>query len=392
MKSLDRKLADIQNNRDSRAFIIADAKDPDMAYGVRALNPQREAANTASHQLPVFGETIRKIVRQGIVDIMLMSASVSERLTIEERLFERSAVTPAARANDTTDIWAIRHGRYVQEPSRPFRSASIDAIQCGQVDCPPGPFPGANLGLYSITFVNEPVADRKTLEAFREFREEAERKGFRYFLEVFNPNVPAGVPDEKLGEFVNDQIVRSLAGVTESGRPLFLKIAWNGPRAMEELAGYDPRMIVGVLGGSAGTSHDAFCLLHDARQHGARVALFGRKINRAEHQLAFIEMLRLIADGTLRPPEAVTAYHDVLRKLKIRPRLALEQDLELTDPVLLRDRSATGAATARTSTGAAAKRDSPTWPVDAEGRPVFSRMNAEQRRTYDRHRLRRIYG
>ena len=34
-------------------------------------------------------------------------------------------------------------------------------------------------------------------------------------------------------------------------------------------------------------------------------ALFGRKINQAESQLAFIEFLRLIADGHLEPEEAV---------------------------------------------------------------------------------------
>jgi hypothetical protein len=36
MKSLDAKLAEIKRERSSRAFIIADAKDADMAFGVRA--------------------------------------------------------------------------------------------------------------------------------------------------------------------------------------------------------------------------------------------------------------------------------------------------------------------------------------------------------------------
>ena len=53
------------------------------------------------------------------------------------------------------------------------------------------------------------------------FREEAERKKFRYFLEVFDPNVLNGIPKEKLGEFINDMILRSMAGITESNRPLF---------------------------------------------------------------------------------------------------------------------------------------------------------------------------
>jgi hypothetical protein len=86
-----------------------------------------------------------------------------------------------------------------------------------------------------------------------------------------------------MGEFINDKILRSLAGVTEAGRPVFLKIVYHGPRAMEELAQYDPNLVVGILGGSAGTTYDAFKLIHDAQKYGARVALFGRKINNAEH-------------------------------------------------------------------------------------------------------------
>jgi hypothetical protein len=271
-----------------------------------------------------------------LVDIMLMSAYVNEQLAIKEGLFRDSPVTPAARANDTTDVWAIRHGCYTREPAQPFRTATIDHIQCGQIECDrtTEDFPGANLGLYSVTFVNDLEQDRETLRWFKEFREEAERKRFRYFLEVFDPNVATGVPPEKLGEFINDQILRSLAGVTEAGRPLFLKIVYHGPRAMEELAQYDPNMVVGVLGGSAGTTYDAFKLIHDAQKYGARVALYGRKINNAEHQLAFIEMLRLITDGRITPEEAVRAYHGVLQAKGITPKRPLEQDLQLTDQAM----------------------------------------------------------
>src|SRR5207249_8200557 len=141
----------------------------------------------------------------------------------------------------------------------------------------------------------------------------------------------SGIPPENLGELINDNILRSLAGVPESGRPLFLKIVYHGPRAMEELAQYDPNLVVGILGGSAGTTYDAFKLIHDAQKYGARVALFGRKINHAEHQLAFIEMLRLVTDGKISPEEAVRAYHAVLEAKKIKPRLPLEKDLEATD-------------------------------------------------------------
>src|SRR5438093_7908972 len=354
MPSLDTKLAAIKSNPSSQAFILADAKDADMALGVRAPGPRSYLSSRGERparfspeiwtreefgyrNLPEFLDIIREVVQQGVVDIMLMSAYVNEQLTMKEGLFRNSHVTPAARANDATDVWAVRHGCYTGEPAQPFRTATIDQIQCGKIECPEGlrgstnEFPGANLGLYSVTFVNDLDQDRETLLAFKEFREEAERKNFRYFLEVFDPNVSSGIPPEKLGEFINDNILRSLAGVPESGRPVFLKILYHGPRAMEELAQYDPNLVVGVLGGSAGTTYDAFKLIHDAQKYGARVALFGRKINNAEHQLAFIEMLRLITDGKVNPEEAVRAYHGVLQGKGIPPHRSLDEDLKLTD-------------------------------------------------------------
>src|SRR5882672_816762 len=416
MKSLDAKLAEIKSTPSSRAFIIADAKDADMAFGVRAPGPrsylslrgERPArfspevwtrAEYGYRNLPEFLDIIREVVHQGAVDIMLMSAYVSEQLTIKEGLFRDSRVSPAARANDTTDVWAVRHGCYTGEPAQPFRSASIDQIQCGKIECDrtTNAFPGANLGLYSVTFVNDLEQDRDTLLAFKAFREEAERKNFRYFLEVFDPNVNIGVPPEKLGEFINDNIIRNLAGVPEPGRPAFLKIVYHGPRAMEELAQYDPNLVVGILGGSAGTTYDAFKLIHDAQKYGARVALFGRKINNAEHQIAFIEMLRLITDGKISPEEAVRAYHGVLQAAKIKPKLPLDKDLELTDqamrydqggaqqsPVVIRNHpAAQPAASASAPDG---------WPVSSMGAPDFEKMDAHQRRAYDRRRLTRKFG
>ena len=147
------------------------------------------------------------------------------------------------------------------------------------------------MGLYSITFSNDLERDHATLESFRAFRLECEKKQFRYFLEVFNPNLADAVPAGEVGAFLNDHIIRALAGVTSKGRPLFLKIPYNGPAALEELAGYDSHLIIGVLGGSAGTAMDAFHLLAEAKKYGARVALFGRKINLAESPLAMVELL-----------------------------------------------------------------------------------------------------
>ncbi len=427
MKSLDSKLAEVKANPSSRAFIIADAKDADMAFGVRATGPrgylsargERPArfspeiwsrAEYGYRNLPEFLDIIREVVHQGLVDIMLMSAYVNEQLTIKEGLFKNSHVTPAARANDTTDIWAVRHGCYTAEPAQPFRTASIDHIQCGKIECDRSndAFPGANLGLYSVTFVNELEQDRATLLAFKAFREEAELKKFRYFLEVFDPNVASGVPAENLGEFINDTIIRSLAGVPESGRPVFLKIVYHGPRAMEELAQYDPNLVVGILGGSAGTTYDAFKLIHDAQKYGARVALFGRKINNAEHQLAFVEMLRLITDGKISPEEAVRAYHAILEAKKIRPKLPLDKDLELTDQAMSYDSTSGRRPSVSTVHGVGAQRlaTPPTsgnataataavpgaWPKRSDGAPDFGKMTSAERSAYDLWRLTRKFG
>ena len=209
---------------------------------------------------------------------------------------------------------------------------SIDHAQCGHLDCAPEERSlGANLGLYSVTFNNDFLHDLATLERFHEFREEAERKGFRYFLEVFDPNVPNAIAPDVLPRFINDMITRMLAGVAPAGTPRFLKIVYHGPKAMEELVRYDPRLVVGILGGSAGTTRDAFQLLYDAQKYGAKVALFGRKINNAENQLAFVQFLRLIVDGVIGPVDAVKAYHAVLGRLGVAPRRSLDDDLKLTD-------------------------------------------------------------
>ena len=381
-----------------------------MAYGVRAPGPRSYLAAAGARpaqfspeiwtrdeygyrNLPEFLDIIREVTRQGLVDIMLMSAYVSEQLTIKEGLFRGSSVTPAARANDTTEVWAVRHGCYTAEPSQPFRGAHIDHIQCGLADCDRagGDLPGANLGLYSLTFLNDLKADRAALLQYKAFREEAERKGFRHFLEVFDPNVDSGVPAEKLGEFINDNIVRTLAPVPAAGRPIFLKIVYHGPRAMEEIVQYDPNMVVGILGGAAGTTHDAFKLLHDAQKYGARLALYGRKINQAEHQLAFIEFLRRITEGQLGPAEAVRAYHGVLQAQGIKPRRPLEEDLKLTDVAMSYDaRGVKPRHTVEIRNNPLASRAA--WPQLGNGRPDFAHMTPAQRNAYDKARLDGMFG
>lgn len=410
-KSLDVKLARIHADpHGCKDFILADAKDADMALSIGApgRSPESYPGEVRYRSLAEFRDIIEQIVEQRLVDIMLMSASTSEVLTLHKRIFDDSPVTPAARANDTTDIHVIRGSKYPTDPSLPFRTATLDHIQCGHLDCTPEERQrGVNLGLYSITFNNDTVLDRQALEEYKAFRLEAERKGFRHFLEVFDPNNPSAVDPDKLPGFINDAIVRTLGGVTEKGRPLFLKMVYHGPKAMEELVHYDPHLVVGILGGSAGTTYDAFKLLAEAKKYGARVALFGRKINNAENQLAFIHFLRLIADGEIGPEEAVRAYHGVLQGLGIKPHRSLEEDMTLQTAVMSYGGSTKTIsvptptpATPAEKTACACTPGKPACSCSTEKKPVtpsngevdLKKMTPAQRVAYHKARWDRILG
>ena len=152
-----------------------------MAFGIGApgRSPELHAGETKFRSIQEYRDMIREISRQELVDIMLMSASTSEELTLRDRLFENSSVTPACRANDASDVHVVRGGRYVTQTPRPFRTATLDHIQCGHLDCEPEERTlGADLGLYSVTFTNNTDDDLYTLERYNEFRLEAERQGF----------------------------------------------------------------------------------------------------------------------------------------------------------------------------------------------------------------------
>ena len=335
---LDRKLANIREGRYTRSdFIIADAKDADMGSGVNGLGFVRAKDGSTKRQRtrPEFLDEIADIVAHDVVDIMLLSVANLDLLQASGT-FANSAVKPAIRANDTTDCWGgIRHAAYTKRPSYPFRTANLSRVRYGSATPQPGaPVSGTDLGLYSVTFMNDFDVDILSQERFAAFRAEAAANEFNYFFEVFNPNVETGMSREEIGEFVNDSIIRCLAGVSLADRPEFLKIVYNGPKALEELASHDPSLVVGVLGGGAGTTRDTFELLHQAEKYGARVALFGRKINLAEAPKVLLELMRQVADGAVMPEEAVRAYHGALQKQGIVPVRSLEEDRAITEAVL----------------------------------------------------------
>src|SRR5438128_11553396 len=100
-KSLDRKLQRIHADpRGCKDFILADAKDADMALSIGApgKSPEAHGGELRYRSLREFRDIIEQIVGQRLVDIMLMSASSNEALTIQRRIFDNSRITPAARA------------------------------------------------------------------------------------------------------------------------------------------------------------------------------------------------------------------------------------------------------------------------------------------------------
>ena len=126
MTRYDQKLANIRAGNYKRTdFIIADAKDGDMGAPITAMGPHRQADGTVlrNRTRKEFLAEIEAILKQDVLDIMLVSASNLELLT-EAGLFRDSAVKPAIRANDATDCWGVRHASYTQHavapvPARP---------------------------------------------------------------------------------------------------------------------------------------------------------------------------------------------------------------------------------------------------------------------------------
>jgi hypothetical protein len=92
---------------------------------------------------------------------------------------------------------------------------------------------GANLGLYSITFVNDLDQDCEALLWVRSFAKKRSGKGSAYW--IFDPNIDSGIAREKLGEFIKTTFFARWPACPRRAM-IFLKIVYHGPKAMEELA------------------------------------------------------------------------------------------------------------------------------------------------------------
>src|SRR5262245_28807298 len=117
--TLDQKLNRIRAGRYRPSdFIIADAKDADMGFGLIAPGPGPDGKGGYKSRAQYL-DAMTAMTRSGLVDVMLMSASSAEAL-VKRGVFKSSKVTPAVRLNDATDIWSQRGSTYHDHASRPF--------------------------------------------------------------------------------------------------------------------------------------------------------------------------------------------------------------------------------------------------------------------------------
>ena len=194
-KSLETKITNILTNPSCRDFILVDAKDADMAFGLAAPGILSEpfAEDQTFRTMEFYREQILGIVEDGNIDIMLMSASTNAQLTIDWKIFKSSSVTPAVRMNDTTDIWlSAGTGSYSTQPPLPFSTCTIKEAQYGRnpteniTDATSSDaVPGSNLGLFSLTLNDRANIDRPMLDAYKNFRLDAELKISSTFLKFF---------------------------------------------------------------------------------------------------------------------------------------------------------------------------------------------------------------
>ena len=327
MKSLDAKLASIHADpHGAKDFILADAKDADMAAGLAATG-DRPASPASRARWPSTATRCARSRARGWSTSCSCRASTSEVLTIQERLFDNSR-RHARRPRQRHDRHPPHRRRHLRAaPSRPFRTATLDQIQCGHArpDAERAHARRRPRPLLDHVQQRHRRSTYATLEAYKEFRLEAERKGFRHFLEVFDPNACGEQRPADLGRFINDLIVRTLAGVPSAGPAGVPQDRLPRPEGDGGAGRATTRTSSSASSAApAGTTYDAFKLLEEAKKYGARAALFGRKINNSEHQLTFVRFLRAIADGEIDAEEACRAYHGDLAKLGITPHRPLD--------------------------------------------------------------------
>lgn len=291
------KLARPETLAKSPIFVFAG--DAQAAGGLRGLGSVGGAAQRRWRTRPEYQQLCRDLSLDGAIDGCLMTPADAETLAVDERFFDRIDVTPLVRTNAETWIWSPRHGAYNRAVSRPFQTVPLrDAGFCRELICQVQDF-NIRLGLYSITLNNDVEADLRTLETYLAYAHEVGRTpGFDHFLEVFLPNTPQhGLSGEQMGEYVADNIVRTMSYLRRSERPLFIKTAYTTASVWRELCSFDPTLIIGALGGPRGDARSTLELAHNVVANGGKVILFGRAVFEDENPRVMCQALRRVLDG-----------------------------------------------------------------------------------------------
>jgi hypothetical protein len=307
---LYRKLSDRQSLGASPLFVFA--ADHLAGVGIHGLGPGGSSYRTH----PEFVQLIRDVVKQGVVDAVLMTPADAELLAAGECLFQETPVTPLVRMNAETGIWSPRYGRYRKEHSFPFQTVPVDEegwcaslIRTASESC------CVTAGLYSVTLNNDVAADHRTMSAYLGFARQVGRaEGFHHLLEVFPPNVELPEMErEQVAAYTADSIVRIMSHLTREQRPLLVKTACLDQAVWKELAGFDPELVIGALGGSYRDAETTLDLAHRVIRDGGRAVLFGRPVFMEQDPLGMCRSIRAVIDGEMSPPQALGAYLQGLR-------------------------------------------------------------------------------
>jgi hypothetical protein len=300
-----KKLSDRGSLRKSPVFVFA--ADHTAAVGIHGLGSS--GASYRTH--PDFIQLIRDIVRQRVVDAVLMAPADAELLSSMECLFQENPVTPLVRMNAETGIWSPRFGKYRAAPSLPFQTVPVeDAGWCDSLIRTATDSCCVTAGLYSITLNNDVAADHRTMSAYLTFALEVGKvKNFHHILEVFPPNVD--LPDmdrEQVAGYTADSIVRIMSHLTRKQRPLLVKTQYLSTPIWKELTGFDPELVIGALGGSYENAETTLDLAHRVIRDGGRAVLFGRPVFMEQDPQGMCRAIRAVIDGRMSPDQALDAY------------------------------------------------------------------------------------
>ncbi len=295
--------------------ILVFAADPLASAGIKGLGQvQHPKPHYRTHA--EFLQLQRDLVADGQLDGLLMTPADAETLALEENLFENTPITPIVRMNSETAIWNPRFGVYTSSPSMPFQTVFPEDMQryCEAL-IGPALECRVNLGLYSITLNNDPIADERMLQAYVQFAHiVGEIEGFDHLLEVFLPNIKLpGMDEEKRGMYVADSIVRTMSYLRKHQRPRFIKTAYTTADVWTELCQFDTTLVIGALGGPRQNARSTFALAHNVASNGGRAILFGRTIFGEDDPIGIVQCLRRVLDGEEDAQSAHASYQKLLR-------------------------------------------------------------------------------